>query len=202
MVRESEIKLPIGDIGEVRNRCIALGARLRSERCLEDNLVFDSPDASLRRQGKLLRLRQFGPEVLVTFKGPTLIRNSIKHREETEFHIDSHDAFGRLLAQLGYVVQYRYQKYRQVLQLAERFLRSESAAKVGGPAPERSLYLMLDETPIGNFLELEGEEDLIVAMAALLGFSPADFLTESYAVLHETWRRKQGLPPGDMIFNP
>jgi hypothetical protein len=41
----------------------------------------------------------------------------------------------------------------------------------------------LDETPIGDYLEIEGAEDDIEPIAAELGYRTEDFITESYIAL-------------------
>jgi len=53
----------------------------------------------------------------------------------------------------------------------------------------------VDETPIGAFLEIEGDAEGIHAVAADLGFSPSDFVTESYIGLFFA-----GGGQGDMVF--
>ena len=54
---------------------------------------------------------------------------------------------------------------------------------------------MIDETPIGTFLEIEGDAAGITAAAEALGFAPADYLTGSYAALFAEAGGK-----GDMVF--
>jgi adenylate cyclase class 2 len=53
---EVEIKLPVSDLGGVRRRLRTLGAR-PGPRLYEANVLFDTPEKSLRRRGMLLRLR-------------------------------------------------------------------------------------------------------------------------------------------------
>jgi hypothetical protein len=60
---------------------------------------------------------------------------------------------------------FRYEKYRSTYRL-----------------PGFSeLLVELDETPIGDFLELEGECGAIDRCAVLLGFRPADYIVKSTA---------------------
>ena len=54
---------------------------------------------------------------------------------------------------------------------------------------------MVDETPIGDFLEIEGDADGIHRAAAALGFAPADYVTDSYVTLFFAAGRQ-----GDMVF--
>src|SRR5712691_7699436 len=55
---EIEVKFLIEDLVAMRQRLVAGGARLTTPRTYEENLLFDTPDAQLRRQGRLLRLRR------------------------------------------------------------------------------------------------------------------------------------------------
>ena len=65
---------------------------------------------------------------------------------------------------MGYSPVFRYEKFRE-----------EFAAS--------GVVVALDETPIGTFVELEGEPAAIHSLAAQLGFTPADFVTASYRTL-------------------
>jgi len=84
-----------------------------------------------------------------------------------------------VLRALGYEPTYRYQKYRQPYHLA-------------------AVEVLLDETPIGNFLELEGPPEAIDAAARALGFSPADYDARTYRELHQARTGRE--EPGDMVF--
>ena len=55
----------------------------------------------------------------------------------------------------------------------------------------------IDETPAGVFIELEGDEDAILKMAAGLERVPDDFILDSYRGI---WVRAKGPDAGDMIF--
>ena len=87
---------------------------------------------------------------------------------------------------------FRYEKYRSTYRLP------------GLPG----LIVEVDETPIGDFLELEGSPMEIDCGAALLGFSPADYITKSYGALFVEQRHSAagGSPPKwvvgsvDMLF--
>ena len=54
---------------------------------------------------------------------------------------------------------------------------------------------MIDETPIGTFLEIEGPVSAIHEAARALGRGPADYIADSYAAL---FFASGGT--GDMIF--
>jgi adenylate cyclase, class 2 len=69
-----------------------------------------------------------------------------------------------MLDALGYEVRFRYQKYRETWRRG----RCE---------------IVVDETPIGNFIEIEGTEDDIHEVASALGFERGAYIDESYATL-------------------
>ena len=59
---------------------------------------------------------------------------------------------------------------------------------------------MADETPRGDFLELEGEETALAEAVHLLGVNPADYILDSYLGLQLKHCRAQGRPLEDMVF--
>jgi adenylate cyclase, class 2 len=174
--RETEVKLQVGELGAVRVALRALGARLVHERHFEDNLLFDDAAGTLRARGQVLRLRRTPRGGVLTFKGPREVQGGVKSREERESDVADADALEGILRRLGYRPVFRYQKYRE----------SWSHA---GQAIE------LDETPIGAFVELEGDSPGILAVATALGFGPADYVGESYVGLFLASGRS-----GDMVF--
>ncbi len=173
---ETEIKLRMEDPGAARNRVEALGARLVRPRHLEDNLLMDDAHGTLAQSGKALRLRRAGGAAVLTFKGPRQGSSAMKSRPEIEVAIPDPDAFEAILGGLGYRKTFRYQKYRETYSW-------------------KDVEIVVDETPVGTYLEIEGPEGTIRAAAAALGCSPADFLTESYSSLF--WAAGG---TGDMVF--
>lgn len=180
--REVEIKLRLGDIGAARLALRRAGFRVRRRRLLESNVVFDTPDLALRRAGTLLRLRQAGRQRLLTYKGPAEPGRH-KSREEIEVSVSDARALHWILEHLGLRAVFRYEKYRT------EYRRPETAG-----------LATLDETPIGNFLELEGPPRWIDATARELGFAGADYITASYGRLFFEWAASQPEPPSDMVF--
>ncbi|MBZ5528228.1 MAG: class IV adenylate cyclase, partial [Acidobacteriia bacterium] len=130
--------------------------------------------------------------VLLTFKSPVELPggSSARHkvREETEVELSSADSFARILDALGLRPFFRYEKIRStyVLPMAARWARG--------------LLIEFDETPIGNFVELEGSPAAIDRAAKLLGFSPAQHILANYGQLYREDCLRRGVPPGDMVF--
>jgi hypothetical protein len=59
-----------------------------------------------------------------------------------------------------------------------------------------------DETPVGLFLELEGNADAIDRAAVRLGYSSADYLTSTYGAIYLADCRRRGRKPSNMLFPP
>jgi len=173
---EVEVKLRISDPGAARGALRRLGARLARERHFEDNVLFDDAQGSLRARGTVLRLRRTPRGGFLTYKGPRGVRDGVKSREERETAVECPDEVDAILRNLGYRPVFRYQKYR------------ESWTHQGQE-------IEVDETPIGAFLEIEGDPEGIHVVAAELGFSPSDYVAESYVGLFFA-----GGGQGDMVF--
>jgi len=185
--REIEIKLRVSDLREIRARLRRLGARA-GKRVREVNTLYDSPGARLRARGELLRLRLNDGVAVVTHKGPAQKSprgaGQYKARRETEFDAPDPARVRLLLQAAGLIPGMRYEKYRT----AHIWPRV------------RGVQVVLDETPIGPFLELEGAPQAIDRAARLLGYGPADYITSSYLALYFEDCHRRGRKPSDMLF--
>jgi adenylate cyclase, class 2 len=187
---EIEIKLPVSDAPALRRYLTVLGFRQACPRHFESNVLYDFADGWLRRARCLLRVRRARGRWLLTFKGPAVRSRPFKVRREIETEVRDGKALRRLLAGVGLRPAFRYEKYRTVYH----------HAKLKGANALHRLEVMLDETPIGCYLELEGDQRAIDQVAEQLGFRRRDYLTASYAGLYLRWARNRGQKPGDMVF--
>ena len=136
----------------------------------------------LAARGKLLRLRRDGVRTLLTYKAPVPGEHRHKVREEHETEIADAEALVAILDGLGYSPVYRYQKYRTLFEL-------------------EGVTVCLDETPIGCFVELEGQPEAIDRVAARLGFAEQDYIRLTYRDLQEREAAESGRgETGDMVF--
>ena len=62
-------------------------------------------------------------------------------------------------------------------------------------------HLVLDETPIGNYAELEGPPAWIDETLAALNIDPAICLTNSYGRLFLDWKQRTGSPAESLTFD-
>jgi adenylate cyclase class 2 len=179
---EIEIKLRVPDPAATHELLTSRGFHQVEPREHEDNLLVDTQDESLRRAGKLLRVRSSRNKGLLTFKGPS-VPGKHKSRAEIETEVTDPGQFLRILENLGYSVVFRYEKYRS------------EYARDGEPGT-----VTLDETPIGVFLELEGPPEWIDGTAATLGFRESDYITASYGSLYLQYKEETGSSSRDMVF--
>ena len=60
--------------------------------------------------------------------------------------------------------------------------------------------VVVDETPIGNFCEIEGPPRWIDTTAKELGVTPSDYITKNYATLFADWKQETKSPAKEMTF--
>jgi len=186
--RETEIKLLARDRKQMRKRLAQLAFKVFKARHFESNYLFDFPDLRLCRSGCLLRLRFAGAESLLTFKGPPLRTRRYGSRREIETRVEDGALLQEVLKSLGLKSVFVYEKYRTIFAGANR------AGFHGSP------LVAYDETPIGNYLELEGPEKWIDKVASRLGYSPRDYITSTYLALYIQKCREEHRKPGNMVF--
>ncbi len=164
---------------DARTRVLALAATPARARRLQRDVLLDTADRRLLASGTTLRVRADGDRAFLTFKGPVL-PGVVKAREEIETEAASAEALLAIGAALGYQPAFRYDKYREEFALP-------------------GVVIAVDDTPIGVFVEIEGDETAIHTLAARLGFAPADYVTASYRAL---FMASAGAADGagDMVF--
>jgi adenylate cyclase, class 2 len=180
--QEIEIKLAVPNVDAMRATLIGAGFVEFVPRSLEENRIYDWPDGALRERGELIRLREYAGQRILTYKGPATIDRH-KQREEIEVDISETGAVATILGKLGLEPRFRYQKFRSEWKQS------------GEPG-----VAMLDETPIGPYLELEGPGEWIDRAAVALGFTEADYVNLSYARLFADHCASLGQIAGDMVF--
>jgi adenylate cyclase, class 2 len=179
---EIEVKIPLSDRKALEDRLQRDGFHVAVPRAWETNDIYDTDEQNLRHKGMLLRLRQTGTKAVITWKG---VGEPGRHksRPELETSIGSREVMAQILEQLGYGRTFRYEKYRT----------EYSDGKEHG-------VVTVDETPIGDYMEIEGPTDWIDATAARLGFHQKDYVLESYGQLYLDYCKRHGVEPDEMVF--
>jgi len=178
--QEVEIKFRVDDLGKLTPQLRKLGFRRITPRTHEMNTLYDLPGQPLRRRGELLRLRKYGPEWMLTHKAKG--RGSRhKTRVETETRVENGKEMEAILQALGFEPSFRYEKFR-----------TEWDDGKG--------HVVLDETPIGNFAEIEGPPRWIDQTARALGIARDHYITQNYAGLFGDWKKRTGTSAEEMTF--
>ncbi len=185
---ETEIKFRVTDLAALAERLPSAGFRCETPRSFESNVLYDTPDRQLRKRTEILRIRGYAGRWTLTHKrlprsgpGPAAENARHKHRVETEIGIANGDALAEFFLGLGFVSAFRYEKWR--------------AEWTDGEG-----HCVVDETPIGDYAELEGSSAWIDRAAARLGVDPAQYVTLSYGRLFEAWREKHASSANDLTF--
>ena len=183
--QETEAKFYVRNIERIKSRVEELGAALVQARVLETNIRFDFPGAPLRAQGRVLRLRR-DTDVKLTYKSASTSEEGVLSREEIEFKVEDYEKAKRFLEALGYRKLVYYEKYRTTYALQ----------------PSEGLtYIMLDELPYGDFVEIEGTTvDSIRGVAGQLNLRWESAIATSYHALFERARVSLNLSNADLSF--
>jgi adenylate cyclase class 2 len=179
---EVEIKFRIASIEASHSKLKSAGFRLITPRTHEMNTAYDLSGRDLRARGCLLRVRQYGDKWTLTFKDKGLSNAKHKSRPEVETQVENGPALGQILEALGFQPVFSYEKFR-----------SEWSDGQG--------HVVVDETPIGNFGEIEGEPEWIDRVAGQLGLTEHEYIKASYSELFQEWKRKTGSTAGNMLFS-
>jgi adenylate cyclase, class 2 len=178
---ETEIKIKIDDVAGFCRRLQSLNPGVLSARHFEDNYVLDFPDQMLKSSQCLLRLRFEEGRNILTYKGSPRPEGIFKTREELETKLEDGATMLEVLKRIGMRVFFQYQKYRQEFELD-------------------GVHVAVDETPVGDYAELEGSEEGIRNLASRMDIEESQFLRFSYYSLYLDFCRTRGETPGFMIF--
>jgi adenylate cyclase, class 2 len=181
---ETEIKFRVDDLAGLTRRLEAAGFTLETPRSFESNVLYDTPDRQMRARTEILRIRSYAGRWTLTHKRvpeSSSAEDRHKHRIETETEVSDGEALAQVFLSLGLVPAFRYEKWR--------------AEWTDGHG-----HCVIDETPIGNYAELEGRSSWIDETAARLTVDPSQYITLSYGRLFDLWRQQRDSTVGDLTF--
>lgn len=178
MATETEIKFPVENHTLYTQKLQEFHAATEPE-TFEDSIVFDDSNHTLYQKGYLLRLRK-SDKITLTFKKP-LEKSQFKVMEEYEIEVSDFIKTETILKMLGYERTFRYQKRRKTFAL-------------------QGALITFDETPIGNFIEIEGEKEKIKEIAGLLNLPMENGTSKTYMELYIEYCKMHNLIPADMVF--
>jgi adenylate cyclase class 2 len=172
MPSEIEIKFQIADLNTLIRALRRSRFRQIAPPTHEMNALYDLPGQKLRKKGELLRLRKYGDVWTLTHKSKGKTTDAAhKVRMELETPVENGPQMDAILRALGFSPTFHYEKFR-----------AEWTDGVG--------HVVLDQTPIGDYGEIEGPPRWIDRTARSLGIAPADYITRTYSDLFFTWKRR------------
>jgi len=181
--QEIEAKFPVKDLRKIRELLELRQAELLMDKSYEHNILLDTPTNELLEENARLRLRKEGSESILTYKRTRKNENNIAYREEIETRVDHFENTRLILNRLGFLTFFEYEKYRSTYRLG-------------------ATTIMLDETPIGFYLEIEGpDEETIHRTASLLEIDWNQRTDKSYLQVFQEWAAENGYPGRDMLFS-
>lgn len=155
----------------VRGRLREVGATARGGEEFEENTIYTGP--GLDPRSRVLRIRRVGGRGVFTYKERGASPAAVKRNREEETAVEDAEALAAILEALGYKPALVYEKRR-------------STWLVGGAE------VVLDELPFGLFVEIEGEEEAIHEVEALLGLGGAEAEHSPYPELTVREGRERG----------
>jgi adenylate cyclase, class 2 len=180
MPKEIEIKFRIESLPAITRALKRAGFKQITRSTHEMNSLYDLSGQKLRKRGELLRLRKYGDNWALTHKAKGKAGRH-KVRVELETRVENGQRMDAILRALGFAPTFRYEKYR-----------AEWSDGTG--------HVVLDETPIGNFGEIEGPSRWIDRTARALGIASSDYVTQTYAELFFAWKRSMRSDATEMTF--
>lgn len=181
MSAEIEIKFKVESLEALAAKLSQLRFSQITPRTHEMNTLFDLPGKPLRARGEVLRLRKYGDDWVLTHKGKSNTKGPHKIRVETETRVAGGEQMEAILRSLQFQPSFRYEKFR-----------AEWKLEPG--------HVVIDETPIGNFAEIEGPPDWIDSIARQLAVGTSDYITDTYAGLFLAWKKRTGSSAKEMTF--
>ena len=180
MPKEIEIKFRIENLPALTQSLKRAGFKQITRSTHESNALYDLPGQKLRKRDEMLRLRKYGETWTLTHKAKSRASRH-KERVELETRVENGQQMDAILHALGFEPTFRYEKYR-----------AEWSDGQG--------HVVVDETPIGNFGEIEGPPRWIDRTARALGINRGDYITQTYAPIFFAWKRRTRSRATEMTF--
>ncbi|MBW3020471.1 class IV adenylate cyclase [Candidatus Woesearchaeota archaeon] len=154
MNEEIEVKILEIDVEDIKKKMEELNAQFLKS-VFQKNYVYHNDYTN--KEKILVRIRDEGEDVFITVKGPSVIEDNHKIREELEFNLKDEPKLKRMLELMGFSKKAYYEYKRQYYKLKGCVVEIIEAPKI----------------PI--FMEIEGNKEDIEGVANLLGFTKDDF---------------------------
>ena len=180
MIEEIEIKIKVDSKKkqEIKERLGEFTATVK-----ETTYGFFTKNEESIEKGIFPRIKKYGNGTgLLTVKIRKKDNKNYFQRDEYEKKIKDIEWYRNFLKILGYEKEIIFEKERETRQL------------------KNGVILCLDRLPFGDFIEIEGEEDLIEKTVKELGLERQERITVAYLVLWESYRNDNGIKEKNCIF--
>jgi len=127
-LKEIEVKILEINVEEIEKKLKKIGA----EKVFEGELVsiyFDFSDKLLEKKGKILRLRQKGNQVILTYK-ELISQDEAKIMEEFELKVDDFNTMKRIFEGIGLFPLYEFNKHRTTYKLNQTHFEIDKYAGI------------------------------------------------------------------------
>lgn len=178
---EIEVKFFLPEVHAIRDRILAVGATFTGKH-FESNTCFENEARSFKEQDMLLRLRKDDKNRLTVKMPPPDTDKAFKIYREMEVEVDDFDTCKAILENLGFHPHQTYEKWRETFVLG-------------------NTKLLIDTTPYGVFLEIEGLKPDISDLANRLDLKWKERILLNYLAIFEILRQEENLPFCDMTFD-
>ena len=160
-MKEIEVKILEINVEEIEKKI----KKMEAEKVFEGQVVsvyFDFSDKLLEKEGKILRLRQKGGKVILTYK-ELISQDEAKIMDEYELTVSDFESMKRIFEGIGLLTLYEFNKHRITYKLNQT-------------------HFEIDKYPaIPAFLEIEAPDlDTINEIVSELGFSKEE--VNSYSI--------------------
>jgi adenylate cyclase, class 2 len=182
---ETEVKIRVADKERFERNLQRLGFTRATPRTFERNTLYDTPERTLRKSRQILRIREYAGKWVLTHKSIPEDEDPEerhKRRLETETAVEDGPALANIFEVLGLRPAFVYEKWR-----------TEWSDTQG--------HIVLDETPLGLYAEIEGPAEWIDAVTRQLDVGEKEFIKLSYGRIFENWRDQAMLKVENFTFS-
>jgi predicted adenylyl cyclase CyaB len=177
-MREVELKAVVDDVAERRKKVEGAGGTVAFEGKLRDQR-YDVDSRELSQRDEVLRVRTYvareATRTVLDWKGPTVIEDVYKVREEISTPVESFDALTSILQQLG---------FRTIREIDRQIAQYE----LGGATIRFETYPRMD-----TLVEVEGEPEAIERAIDALGMARGEFTSERLPDFVARFERRTGV---------
>jgi predicted adenylyl cyclase CyaB len=180
-MQEIEIKIKL-DVSDSLIKKVEDMGGVKTYESLEHDVYYDN-DSGFYESGQVFRLRTEAAGNLLTYKGPLKDDPNLLQREEIQTYVTDEKAIKLIIERLGFRPKYVKEKKVTYYKLL-------------------GFQLEFHTVPfLGDFLEIENEEDKLREFLPTLGLSLRQGIPKGYHSLFEEYKREKGLPNLELTFD-